>query len=400
MLTACSHRQPDQVPKGEFGIEPGLRQRLLGLLRKEQRIISHPDKNVPAPAGSWQNQGSDQANKLLTKSESSESEEIELPKSSFIHAESPKDQTDREMAELISVLAGLDMDLTAANPYFAPRQDLGPDPRGRQRWLDFWGNEVIEVGASTGVVRPACSGIKELLNYAFPQLETVDLAMIKRWSQETPFFIFSQVPGPFSLLAGLTSFLDFLRFTETNQLELKQLAAAAGQWLGDLLQACITAGAQGIVITEDLAYNRGPWIRIKVLRQVFWPALAEMVQLAKKAGVPVLLHCDGDVRSLLPEVADLGFNGIHSLQPSAGVNLEVVKAEYGSRLCLMGNLDCDYLLPQGTVAEVEAATRETLRVGSPGGGFILSSCAGILSADWPAENVLAMYRTAASGKFF
>lgn len=286
------------------------------------------------------------------------------------------------------------MDFTAINPVWPVRQRLGQDERGRELELDFWGNRVAAVGSSKSVVVPACKGIAELSAYQLPRLDQIDFAAIREWSQDTPFFIFTQVPGPFSLLAGLTSFLDFLGFTETHPQEIKRLALAAGEWLGEYCRRCVRHGAQGIVITDDLAYDRGPWIAPAVLDQLFFPAFAELVRVVKDLEVPVILHSDGDMRLLLPYLTGLGFDGLHSLQPSAGNRLGEIKAQYGAELCLLGNLDCNYLLPQGTVSEVIAQTEATLRVGAPGGGFILSSSAGILSGDWPAENVLAMYQTA------
>lgn len=334
---------PDRVPKGEFGIEPKLCRRLIDLTE-----AASPGQ----PAFS-----------------------------------SERDRLRRAL-EILGV------DFTAINPVWPVRQRLGQDEHGRELELDFWGNQVAAVGSSKGVVVPACKGIAELSAYQLPQLDQVDFAATRHWSQETPFFIFTQVPGPFSLLAGLTSFLDFLGFTATHPQEIKRLALAAGEWLGEYGRRCVRHGAQGIVITDDLAYDRGPWIAPVVLDQLFFPAFAELVREVKDLEVPVVLHSDGDMRLLLPYLAELGFDGLHSLQPSAGNQLGEIKAQYGAKLCLLGNLDCNYLLPQGTVSEVIDQTEATLRVGAPGGGFILSSSAGILSGDWPAENVLAMYQTA------
>lgn len=362
VLKACRLQKSDKIPKGEFGIEPALCRRLL-------ELVGHDAGKI-------------MGNKFSIREE----------KDLFAKGLSGPGET--KMANLIPVLEVLSMDLTAINPGFPPRQKRGKDKRGRRYWIDFWGNEVVEVGNSLATVVPACSEIRQLLRYNWPVLGKIIAEPIERWSQETPYFIFSQIPGPFSLLGGLSSFLDFLGYTQAYPEEIKQLATVTGKWLEALIERCIKAGAQGIVINEDLAYDRGPWIAESAFRKIFFPALGEMVRFTQKRGVPILLHSDGNIRSLLPDVVDMGFDGIHSLQPSAGMRLVEVKAEYGTRLCLMGNLDCDYLLPQGSIEEIKTATLETLRVGAPEGGFIFSSCAGILSAEWPAENVLAMYRAA------
>ena len=55
-------------------------------------------------------------------------------------------------------------------------------------------------------------------------------------------------------------------------------------------------------------------------------------------------------------------------------------------------MDCAQLLTFGTQEEVVEATKEALRIGAPGGGFILSSSNSIHSAVKP-ENYAVMMET-------
>jgi uroporphyrinogen decarboxylase len=71
------------------------------------------------------------------------------------------------------------------------------------------------------------------------------------------------------------------------------------------------------------------------------------------------------------------------------MDLGEVKAKYGNRVALKGNVDCAQLMTFGTPKEVIDATKEALRKGMPGGGFILSSSNSIHSAVKP-ENYTAM----------
>ena len=41
-------------------------------------------------------------------------------------------------------------------------------------------------------------------------------------------------------------------------------------------------------------------------------------------------------------------------------------------MCLIGNIDCGDLLSHGSPEEVEEAVREAIRVGAPGGRYMLS----------------------------
>lgn len=76
-----------------------------------------------------------------------------------------------------------------------------------------------------------------------------------------------------------------------------------------------------------------------------------------------------------------------------GGPISPLKKALGAKMTLMGNLDPVALLKDGTEAEIEAAAEECLRVGSPGGRFLLSSGGGI-APETPGSALAAMSRAA------
>jgi len=68
-----------------------------------------------------------------------------------------------------------------------------------------------------------------------------------------------------------------------------------------------------------------------------------------------------------------------------------MKTQYGSRVCLIGNIDLDYTLTRGTPDEVEKEVRERIALAGKGGGYIMSS-ANSLTDYCKTENVRAMSR--------
>ena len=79
-------------------------------------------------------------------------------------------------------------------------------------------------------------------------------------------------------------------------------------------------------------------------------------------------------------IVDSGIDCLDPLDPLGGMDLAEVKARYGQRIALKGNVDCAHLMSFGTPEEVAEATKEALRKGAPGGGYILSSSNSIHSA--------------------
>ena len=156
-----------------------------------------------------------------------------------------------------------------------------------------------------------------------------------------------------------------------------------------IARRAIRSGADVIVLGDDYASNSGPMFSPAVFRTFVLPRLKKMVDTIHEEGGRVIKHSDGKLWLLLDDMIGTGIDGLNPIEPSAGMNLGEVKQKYGSRVCLIGNVDCGHLLPHGTVNEVEAAVRECIRQGAPGGGYMLSSSNSIHSGVNP-QNYLAM----------
>lgn len=93
----------------------------------------------------------------------------------------------------------------------------------------------------------------------------------------------------------------------------------------------------------------------------------------KKGASAVIIHCDGNVYSLLDDMVDSGADGWHVIEPQAGMDVGLVKERYGDRICLLGNIDVSHTLPFGTPESVAREVRERSRAATCGGGYFLGS---------------------------
>jgi len=99
------------------------------------------------------------------------------------------------------------------------------------------------------------------------------------------------------------------------------------------------------------------------------------------------------VTDLLDEFVEIGMDVVHPIQPVAMDQAAVAQA-YGDRLTFLAGIDVQYLLPGGTVADVEAGTRRLIDTfDRPSGGCILAASNGIMP-ETPLENIAAWLRTA------
>ncbi|MGI9952281.1 uroporphyrinogen decarboxylase family protein [Moorellaceae bacterium AZ2] len=215
----------------------------------------------------------------------------------------------------------------------------------------------------------------------------------ERWRRQTDFFIFALVDGPFQGTAGRMDFVEFLLRLSSREEQVKQLAWEEARFGLETAWHCLRAGAHAVIIADDIAYTRGTYVAPGLLREIFLPLWRWQVENLKAEGSPVFFHSDGNITSLLPDLVDAGFTGLHSLEPSAGMDMARIKQEYGARLCLMGNFDLD-LLARAEEEEIAAEVQRIMLAAAPGGGFIFSTSSGCLGGDLPVEKVVAMYRAA------
>lgn len=151
-------------------------------------------------------------------------------------------------------------------------------------------------------------------------------------------------------------------------------------------------GVEIVYTGDDIAWTKGPLMSPKHFRTLLYPALCRVMRGFKELGLYVIKHTDGNLWPILDMIVDSGIDCLDPIDPIAGMDLGAVKAAYGHRIALKGNVDCANLLSYGTPEETAAATKEALRRGMPGGGYILSSSNSIHSGVKP-ENYLAMVRT-------
>ncbi len=159
-------------------------------------------------------------------------------------------------------------------------------------------------------------------------------------------------------------------------------------------EKCIDAGAHGIMLADDIAYNGGLYLSPMNWRYGVKNYLSETVQAWRQAGIPVFYHSDGDIRAVLDDLVDVGFIGLQGMEPGAGMDVLALQARYGRKLSFMGGIDIGQVL--GAPAVAAARARELATAGR-NGEFIIGTCGGLT----PGMNLMSLqniYRAAREGK--
>ncbi len=142
-------------------------------------------------------------------------------------------------------------------------------------------------------------------------------------------------------------------------------------------------------VSCDIAFKGNTLFSPEFLRRELCPRLARELEPIKQAGMKVILHCDGDVTSVLDELIEAGIDGLNPLEPTAGVSMEAVKKRYGKNLVLVGNADPNEVT-FGTPEMIDNEVKRCIRDAARGGGYFFDMGAGEIMPGIPAENVIRM----------
>ena len=190
--------------------------------------------------------------------------------------------------------------------------------------------------------------------------------------------------------AHVTVFLEAMLLAPTL---VKRYMEITTEGILAFVRAQAAIGVDGITGGNDWAFKTGPMFSVRHLREFIAPYLKRIVDETHRLGLPYIKHIDGDIRRHLPVLVDeVGIDGLHSIEPGANMSISDLKRQYGDRLTLLGNLDCD-LLARGSPEEIETQVLNLMREVAPGGGYIFSTANSVLM-DVPQENLEAMLSAA------
>jgi len=265
-----------------------------------------------------------------------------------------------------------DLDAIVIFEDFRPREWIND-----QHYVDEWGvTWQIPPSGIPYVVDHPIKTEADLEAYVPPdphadfRLDTLEAA-IKRFKGERAVMFLGHDAFEFShYLRGMTELLtDYV----LNPDLARRLARMVMDYKRPVLERAADAGADILLTGDDYAHRLAPMMSPEHFGQFVLPSLQEAVDVAREKDLPFVKHVDGNLWPIMDMLVDTGMAGLDPIEPIAGMDIGEVKARYGDRIALLGNVDCGELLSRGTPEQVTEAVKETIAKASPGSGHILAS---------------------------
>jgi uroporphyrinogen-III decarboxylase len=179
-------------------------------------------------------------------------------------------------------------------------------------------------------------------------------------------------PGLFENSWQPIGFVEFTRFIYEKPEFVRRVVDFYTDFYLRYLEGVMRSGVEVVMAGDDLGQKTGPMLRPELVEQFYGESYRRIADAVHRQNKKLVFHSCGNVYKLLQHFIEWGFDGVITLEPTAGMDLGEVREQVGHELVLIGNLDVSYLLVRGSQLEIEDAVKKAIRDAAKGGGFILS----------------------------
>lgn len=207
---------------------------------------------------------------------------------------------------------------------------------------------------------------------SFHQLAVEDQCRIMGYIRELSghqYMLPAFVDGTYAIPNGAGMYDFAMRIADDEEAVLAEADRRVEASLAQI-KALAEGGAEIVFMCSDYCFNNGPFLSPAMFAKFVTPFLQRQVEGIHALGLYAVKHTDGEIAPILDQLVDTGIDGLHSLDPMAGVDIAQVKALVGDRVCLMGNVDCS-VVQAGTREQIRESARYCLQHGGYGtGGYV------------------------------
>jgi uroporphyrinogen decarboxylase len=121
---------------------------------------------------------------------------------------------------------------------------------------------------------------------------------------------------------------------------------------------------------DDMGYKNNQFFSLDTYRTLLKPFHKRAVDWAHARGMQTELHSCGNINPFIPDLIDIGIDGLNPLEVKAGMNPLELKKTYGDKLLLHGGINAQlYDVPEKLKEEME----RIIPIMKASGGYVFSS---------------------------
>lgn len=232
----------------------------------------------------------------------------------------------------------------------------GPEGDPEYRWLPYddpYGGATVAHDAR--VAMEDWTRLDEILGL-FPDPSHADLL---KWFEPADgryrlgMWFYCLFERHWSLRGMANALMDF----HTNADEVHRLYRALTDFYVAIIGRAAAEGrCDGILTSDDVGTQRGPFFSPAIFREFFSPYYAEIIDAAHARGMHLWMHACGNIEPFIADLIDAGLDVLHPIQKHT-MDERAIAAKYGADITIFAGMDVQQTIPWGTPADVRAEVR-------------------------------------------
>ena len=156
-----------------------------------------------------------------------------------------------------------------------------------------------------------------------------------------------------------------------------------------LIHRYLDLGVDGGYFGDDYGAQKNLLFSPRMWRKFIKPRLAQLFAPFRERGLPVLMHSDGQIQKILPDLVEIGLTTLNPVQPEV-IDHAWLRENFREDLAFYGGISTQTVLPYGSPDEVRKAVSDCAAELSPDGTGLLIAPSHRMMTDIPMVNVAAM----------
>lgn len=259
----------------------------------------------------------------------------------------------------------------------------------QDEWGCVW--QSAEDGVAGEVKQSLLNDWSKLDSFKVPWdvLEQADLSSVnKQCAQSDKFMVHMWGLAPFQrmqYLRGTENLFMDLAYGESEVIKLRDMIH---EYYIKELTLWVNTDVDGIHIEDDWGSQQSLLISPRMWREYFKPLYKDYCDLAHSKGKYVIMHSDGYIADIIPDLIEIGVNAVNAQLDC--MDVEKLAELYHGKITFWGGFDRQHLLPFGTAEEVR---KEVRRIGK---AFFKNGRTGVIGQAFSdkgakEENIFAVY---------
>jgi len=170
---------------------------------------------------------------------------------------------------------------------------------------------------------PLKSSESTSFDYRFFELSAISAVKYKR----IPVLVV--LDGPFQRLSYTTPVFTLLGEVRKNKSSVMAGLRTEMEQVKKLAEASITAGAEILLLADDLAFARNLYFSPGLFGELLHPLYSELVEGIHDQKAFAVFHSDGNITNILPQLISAGFDGINCQVEH--IDLSTLKSQSGNQ---------------------------------------------------------------------